>query len=95
MHSVSLRGDTDVQLMLPLRDARSFRQLSVLRSDTVRVELKKMSQDLAHSSWTALSHKKEIPDHCMSGRKFQGRSRMCLCGCALILVLGLHLEIIP
>ena len=40
MHSVSLGSDTDVQLMLPLREARSFRQHSVLRSDTVRVELK-------------------------------------------------------
>ena len=44
MHSVSLRSDTDAQLMLPLREARSFRQHSVLRSDTVRVELKNVTR---------------------------------------------------
>ena len=55
---------------------------------TLPVRNSNLEEDLVKFSWTTFPHKREIPDHCMSSRKFRGRGRKCLCGCALILVLG-------
>ena len=65
-----------------------FRQHSVLRSDTAFVELKCLTRSCPLFVDDFLSHKRELPDHCTSSRKFQGHCRMCPYGCALISVAG-------
>ena len=63
---------------------RYRRHQSVLRSDTVRVDLKPVKILPIHRGRLLHTRKGRIPDHCASSRKFQGHGRMCLCGCAKI-----------
>ena len=78
MHRVSPRSHTDVQLLLPLMEARSLRQHCVRQTGTAFVELKSVTRccPLFVGAFPTSERDDSDPLHVKS--KVYGQCRMCL-----------------